>query len=1227
MAFRHGITLWILLAGLCSWERGVRSQEILNFDYEHRIFINDEETQAIAQGTINLDTGELHYDSQIERYIVGYARWAASPVTKATHSGGPIGALTEGEAQNLFALTNGELGYEIVSRTLDEFADIETRISVLLEGDTVVARLESQGNADYPVLVGIDGPVVFTQMPIAGGFLETGIKRLVTEDGSIIESLNTAEFLGVELPFPQVREVGLTVLAESEDSLELTIRLDNVVRPLEVRDETIYRGLRNRALGEAQLTRRGDRLTVSNLGASGEDGLGIDLGPGLCDYLIVGFETPLPEELPDGAAMTITTNGTLDGDENQFIWSLRVEDVGDEFGVSIDTRAVRPEELRVEARRRGEVVASQVLEPTEDIIVRFPPEACWVDPFWQMLPECWAIFEFPSEVEVGIENAEAVLADQLVIATVNQEGVVTALSDIRMQASDIPRFEVFDEFFGLFENEHRARGQATYAPEGDRLTITNIGSSGMDGVSVLLDDATGRFSASLAPVQLLSEGAALHVSAVGALDGVANTFLGSATVAGSATGLSVLADYRPIQSDEVEVVVANGGRVVGRATVPSGELAARLSPVPGGRLPRIIDCGKLPPRLPIPPNIPWPPFPPCIIFEFDTMGVFQLIGGDAVEGDGIRLLAANARGNIDSIQRFDLCAEGIGEFTLLDENFDSLVFDGLVQRPLGGATIGRRDGHLTVSNIGSSGEDGLAIDIGGADCDYLIVGFETPEPEFLPDGAAMTITTNGTLDGNENQFVWSLRVEDVGDEFGVSIDTSAVRPEELRVEARRQGEVVASQVFEPSDEIIVRFPPEACWVDPFWQMLPECWAIFEFPSEVEVTIGDGDPVAAEQVVIATVNQEGIVSALSDIRMQASDIPRFEVFEELFGLFENEHHALGGARFVPNEAGLTMSGIGVRGDDGVAIQLNDSTGVFRAALSPLDLNADGAVVRLAASGSFGGIEDTFLGSLEVANAGGELTLSADYSAIDAQTIRIQAFEGGALTGEVDVVGSEASAIIASPNGRLPDLIGCGKGPPVLPCIIANFDDVIGLLLGPEGGVAGGLSGDEIRVLAIDAPNAIDSLSEFEITGRSLNFFTLLDESECEPSEPGGELSCNDGLDNDCDGLVDQFDRDCPTGESFVRGDADSDDFVTITDGIHTLNFLFAGGPAPACLDAADTDDSNRLNIVDAVRIFTYLFLGGRPPEPPSPSAPNYAPADCGPDPNVRLGCATLAPKCS
>jgi hypothetical protein len=80
---------------------------------------------------------------------------------------------------------------------------------------------------------------------------------------------------------------------------------------------------------------------------------------------------------------------------------------------------------------------------------------------------------------------------------------------------------------------------------------------------------------------------------------------------------------------------------------------------------------------------------------------------------------------------------------------------------------------------------------------------------------------------------------------------------------------------------------------------------------------------------------------------------------------------------------------------------------------------------------------------------------------------------------------------------------------------------------------------------------------------------------------------------------------PAPGDFVRGNANGDLAINITDPIFALSYLFLGGIEPGCLDAADADDDGRLNITDPIYVLNFLFLGGEPIPPPY--------ASCGPDP--------------
>jgi hypothetical protein len=110
------------------------------------------------------------------------------------------------------------------------------------------------------------------------------------------------------------------------------------------------------------------------------------------------------------------------------------------------------------------------------------------------------------------------------------------------------------------------------------------------------------------------------------------------------------------------------------------------------------------------------------------------------------------------------------------------------------------------------------------------------------------------------------------------------------------------------------------------------------------------------------------------------------------------------------------------------------------------------------------------------------------------------------------------------------------------------------------------------------------------------------------------------DADCDDVakdasvsVDITVADCGVG--FVRSDANANGAIDLSDGIFLFNFLFLGGPAPPCRDAADTNAQGDLNITSGVFLLNFLFLGGPPPPPPFPDCETAA---------ENLGCDSYPP---
>ena len=89
------------------------------------------------------------------------------------------------------------------------------------------------------------------------------------------------------------------------------------------------------------------------------------------------------------------------------------------------------------------------------------------------------------------------------------------------------------------------------------------------------------------------------------------------------------------------------------------------------------------------------------------------------------------------------------------------------------------------------------------------------------------------------------------------------------------------------------------------------------------------------------------------------------------------------------------------------------------------------------------------------------------------------------------------------------------------------------------------------------------------------------------------------------------------ESFIRGDADTNGSLDLSDAVRSLSYLFLGTPSRLdCEKSADSDSTGILDISDPIYLLDFLFLGG--PAPPSPFP------HCGTDPeNSALGCESYS----
>ncbi len=170
------------------------------------------------------------------------------------------------------------------------------------------------------------------------------------------------------------------------------------------------------------------------------------------------------------------------------------------------------------------------------------------------------------------------------------------------------------------------------------------------------------------------------------------------------------------------------------------------------------------------------------------------------------------------------------------------------------------------------------------------------------------------------------------------------------------------------------------------------------------------------------------------------------------------------------------------------------------------------------------------------------------------------------------------------------------------------DVTGFTI---AGISGGLSEEagfdiffsENRVLGFSMQG--DSVPHTDGTLLVITVGEILSDEACLDNVilagPGG--TALDVLDAECASLQVQADE-----TSFIRGDANDDSMVNLTDAIFILSHLFMGGEGPSCLAAADSTGNRSLDLSDSVFLLNFLFNGGDAPPAPFPECGPYEARD-------------------
>ena len=648
-------------------------------------------------------------------------------------------------------------------------------------------------------------------------------------------------------------------------------------------------------------------------------------------------------------------------------------------------------------------------------------------------------------------------------------------------------------------------GQAQLVSSGNQLIVPNIGSSGLDGVSIDLgpSDGGGFDWLPLPPVPAVPESLSFNLTAVGTLGGAIQP-LGSVGARALGTGVEITADFSPIGSSTVRLEVYSNGQFVQTAEgVPNGQLLI-VPEMPSGcdkgpdRVPRPIPLPPIP-QPPVPP-VPWPPLP-CYIWEWPVDIPIGLPGQGIVFGDELRILTENTSQPLQNVIALDLVIFNPGpplDLTITDAYVNAYrgEFRGLGASQL----AGNGNGGLVVSNIGSSGLDGVSIDIGESENQ---VGVEWLPLPPLPPGAGMRLEAFGTVGGATGELLGVNDLQYNGLGYQLFADYSSLGASSFNVEILDQGEVVAviPNVIDPIG-IPVQEPPHGCGKEFPWPNPPILCMYWEWPVPVQFDLPGMPPMFGDRIRLLA-DPGFAYDAYDRLTLRAFDIPLVEIVGRTNGVFLGNGRpasALGDANVKPEgSSGLTISNIGSSGLDGVSMPLPD-VDLFRVDFGPLGTAQSvepGAAITCNVEGRLqGDVVPRDLGGVTmVENGAGQIDVLADYSNI-ATNIRLRVIDEGIAVQELTLPASDL--VVRMP--RYPD--SCGKEPVEIPfpwplCIWIDpgQDQPIEIPALPRKAF---VNADLIQILAENPIGPLENMTRWDLRFANMPFVVITATGDASPT---------------------------------------------------------------------------------------------------------------------------------
>jgi hypothetical protein len=779
----------------------------------------------------------------------------------------------------------------------------------------------------------------------------------------------------------------------------LTITSENV--------SLVYQGLTNTSLGNAAATAKTNKIIIRNIGSSGQDGLAVTMPTGTTGLDVTWQDVDASNTLPVGAYLQQQISGTGGGAASGPWGTLTVTKAGTgNYVLSADYSAIGASTYTFQAFLNGVLVAQATGQSNQPEMTSLPDSVGFGTPpadAQKVTTFLWgaAYFDWTSASSVVFPGGTSLACDRIYVMP-ETTAITTAPASMQLTASQVPGLTITSENVSLVYQglTNTSLGNAAATAKTNKIVVSNLGSSGQDGLAIQLPDGPGGVIVHYEPVDAsnsLPVGAYLQEQVVGTSGGITNGVLGTVTSTKAATGSYILtADFSPIGAQTCTVQAYLRGVLVGQMN--NLPVSAPL----GGEASFISDWDI---------EITCCPFTWRITHSWGGSPTsFAFSGGPVVTCDELSITPNNV--SFDSPPAsLQLTASQVPGLTIDAENA-SLVYQGVTNTSLGGASIAlatNKTNVIVISGLGSSGQDGLAFTLPNSSS----WGAEWQDPDAagtLPVSASEQIQVVGTAGTVLNGVLGTVTTTKTGaGAYSTAVDFSPMGISNMTLQVYNNATPVGSPQ-NLGNGTVISGPKITVSVDITFR--PFTITIDIGPNASDMTIANGPTLAGNNFTFTPAGTPASGVTLSALQLLASQIPSLTITQETPApsAFDGLPQTALGASALSVDASanqLYVTNLGSSGQDGVAFTLPPNISSWGAEWQNLDPGGTlppGAYLTERLIGPVGPLTNRPpppipWGLVTVTEGGvGSYSIAADFSAGGATSFNALAYNGSTLVGE-------------------------------------------------------------------------------------------------------------------------------------------------------------------------------------------------------------------------------------